>query len=129
MGILQCKSRIYLYWLAGTRSWRDNFRTIDWNILEANTTNLVVRRVANVSSEVEKVNEENSRIIWAYIQEAGDNLKGNLPPSRNHPSGRNPYAHVALCVKNKFGKSYKEVPDEKLLDVIEYIDYLVENPT
>jgi len=31
-------------------------------------------------------------------------------------------------VKNKFGRSYKEIPDEMLQEVIDYIDYLVENP-
>ena len=33
------------------------------------------------------------------IQEAGDYLKGQLPDHPNHPKGRNPYAHVALCIK------------------------------
>jgi len=27
-------------------------------------------------------------------------LVGQLPSHPNHPKGRNPYAHVALCVKN-----------------------------
>ena len=40
------------------------------------------------------MNEENSKKIWSYIQEAGDKLVGKLPPSKNHPSGRNPYAHA-----------------------------------
>ncbi|HIA25684.1 MAG: hypothetical protein CXX81_03980 [Methanobacteriota archaeon] len=72
---------------------------------------------------------ENSKKVWAYIQEAGDKLVGKLPPSHRHPSGRNSYAHVAICVKSKFGQSYKELPDERIGDVMEYIDYLVENPS
>ena len=48
------------------------------------------------------MNEENAKKIWAYIQESGDKLVGKLPSSRNHPKGRNPYAHVAICVKNTF---------------------------
>ena len=75
------------------------------------------------------MNEENSKIIWAYIQEAGDSLAGKLPPSSHHPNGRNPYAHVAICVKGKFGQSYKEITDSKLQDVLDYIDYLVQNPS
>ena len=71
----------------------------------------------------------NSKKIWAYIQEAGDKLVGKLPPSQRHPSGRNPYAHVAICVKHKFGQSYKDLSDEMMDEVIQYIDYLVENPT
>ena len=33
------------------------------------------------------------------IQEAGDYLQGQLPDHPNHPKGRNPYAHVAICIK------------------------------
>ena len=44
------------------------------------------------------------------IQEAGDYLLGQLPDHPNHPKGRNPYAHVAICVKEKFGNSYKDIP-------------------
>ena len=75
------------------------------------------------------MNEENSKFIWTYIQDAGDKLLGKLPPSRHHPKGRNPYAHIAICVKNKFGKSYKEISDEKMDDVLMYIDNLVKNPS
>ena len=54
------------------------------------------------------MNDENSKKLWTYIQESGDKLVGKLPPSRHHPKGRNPYAHIAICVKKKFGKSYKK---------------------
>jgi hypothetical protein len=74
------------------------------------------------------LNQANSKIIWTYIQEAADRLVGKLPPSRHHPKGRNPYAHVAICVKSRFGQSYKEIPDERIQEVIDYIDYLVDNP-
>ncbi|MDP6857092.1 MAG: hypothetical protein QGH13_06140 [Candidatus Thalassarchaeaceae archaeon] len=63
------------------------------------------------------------------MQGAGDKLLGKLPPSRYHPKGRNPYAHIAICVKKKFGQSYKEIPDNRIDEVIRYIDYLVENPS
>ena len=74
------------------------------------------------------MNNENSKRIWAYIQEAGDRLMGKLPPSRHHPNGRNPYAHIAICVKEKFGMTYKEIPDEQIDDVVDYIEFLVQNP-
>ena len=51
------------------------------------------------------MNEEKARQLWKVIQEAGDYLKGQLPEHPNHPKGRNPYAHVALCIKSKFQKS------------------------
>ena len=63
------------------------------------------------------------------IQESGDFLKGQLPNHPNLPKGRNPYAHVALCVKEKFKSSYKDIPDEKLKEVLEYIEYLKKNPS
>ena len=74
------------------------------------------------------MNKENSSVIWKLIQETGDFLKSRLQPHPNHPKGRNPYAHVALMVKNHFGMSYKDVPDDKIEEVKEYIDYLRDNP-
>ncbi|MDA9650895.1 hypothetical protein N9T21_03485 [Candidatus Pelagibacter sp.] len=63
------------------------------------------------------------------IQEASDYLHGQLPNHPNHPKGRNPYAHVAICIKEKFGKSYKDIPDEKFTEVIKYIEFLKQNPS
>ena len=48
------------------------------------------------------MNKENASKIWKLIQETGDFLKGKLPDHPNHPKGRNPYAHVALEVKNYY---------------------------
>ena len=89
---------------------------------------MVGRRFQDVPTKVNRSNRQNSEEIWRYIQQAGDRLVGKLPPSRHHPKGRNPYAHVAICIKGKFGQSYKDIPDEKIQDIIDYIDYLVENP-
>jgi len=75
------------------------------------------------------MNEENARKLWKVIQEAGGYLQGQLPNHPNHPKGRNPYAHVAICVKEKFEKSYKDIPDEKFTEVVEYIDHLKKNPS
>ena len=72
---------------------------------------------------------ENSQKLWKIIQEAGDYLVGQLPEHPNHPNGRNPYAHVALCVKEKFNASYKDIPDEKFDDVLKFIQFLKQNPT
>ena len=72
---------------------------------------------------------EKSQKLWKIIQEAGDYLDGQLPDHSNHPKGRNAYAHVAICVKNKFKSSYKDIPDEKFDEVIDYIKFLKENPS
>ena len=74
------------------------------------------------------MNKENSSTIWKLIQETGDNLKGRLPAHPYHPKGRNPYAHVALMVKNRFGMSYKDISDDKIHEIIKYLNYLRENP-
>ena len=75
------------------------------------------------------MNKENAIKLWKIIQEAGDYLKNQLPKHPNHPNGRNSYAHVALCVKNKFNSSYKDIPDEKIGEVINYIQKLKNNPS
>ena len=63
------------------------------------------------------------------IQEAGHYLQGQLPDHLNHPKGRNPYAHVAICVKNKFQMSYKDIDNNKFGEVVEYIEFLKKNPS
>ena len=74
------------------------------------------------------MNKENTSKLWKIIQEAGDYLAGRLPDHPNHPRGRNPYAHVAICVKEMFNNSYKDIEDEKFQEVIEYIEHLKKNP-
>ena len=73
--------------------------------------------------------EDNRRKLWKLIVEAGDYLHGQLPDHPNHPKGRNPYAHVAICVKSKFNQSYKDIEDEKFNEVVEYIEFLKNNPS
>ena len=75
---------------------------------------------------LDKINKER---IWRLIQSTGDELFGKLPEHPNHPKGRNPYAHVAICIKSKFSASYKDIPDEKFNEVINYIEFLKQNPS
>ncbi len=74
------------------------------------------------------MNEENHHRLWVLIQEAGDYLQNRLPEHPNHPNGRNSYAHVAICVRNNFNTSYKNIPDEKFDEVVNYIEKLKNNP-
>ena len=73
--------------------------------------------------------EDNRRKLWTLIKEAGDYLEGQLTDHPNHPKGRNPYAHVAICVKSKFNASYKDIEDEKFDEIVNYINFLKENPS
>ena len=75
------------------------------------------------------MNKENASKLWKIIQEAGDYLQGKLPDHQNHPKGRNPYAHIALCVREKFQLSYKDIENEKFEEVVKYINFLKENPS
>ena len=74
------------------------------------------------------MNKENKKILWSNILKAGDYLKNKLPSHPNHPNGRNPYAHVALEIKNKFYVSYKDLPDEKFKEIIDHIEFVKHNP-
>ena len=74
------------------------------------------------------MNDENKKKIWKLIQSAGDELKGKLPEHSSHPKGRNPYAHVALEIKNHFKNSYKNIPNDKYEEVVSYIQYVRDNP-
>ena len=70
----------------------------------------------------------NKKKIWSLILKKGDSLKNKLKDHPNHPKGRNPYAHVALEVKKYFGMTYKDIPDEKFNDVINYLEEIKSNP-
>ena len=70
------------------------------------------------------MDKENASKVWKLIQETGYFLNGKLPDHPNHPKGRNPYAHVALEIKNYFGMTYKDIPDEKYNEVLEYLENL-----
>ena len=58
---------------------------------------------------------------WAEMRAVGDRLQGILKVDVRHPGGRNPYAHVAGCVKERFGCSYGELPDEQVAEVRRFL--------
>jgi len=74
------------------------------------------------------MNEINAKYLWSCIQKAGDYLSDQLPSHPNHPKGRNAYAHVAICIKSKFNNSYKDIDDNQLNKVLDYIEFLKNNP-
>ena len=70
------------------------------------------------------MNETNRKYLWQAILETGDQLKGKLPSHPIHPNGRNPYAHVSVCIKDHFKCSYKDIPDDLFDDVMVFLDRL-----
>ena len=77
-----------------------------------------------VLQESKNLNRINKEKIWRLIQNIGDGLAGKLPEHPNHPKGRNPYAHVALKVKDRFGCSYKDIADEKYQEVVDFLNVI-----
>jgi len=55
------------------------------------------------------------------MRAVGDRLQGVLESDVRHPRGRNPYEHVAGCVKERFGCSYGDLPDERVGEVRRYL--------
>ena len=74
------------------------------------------------------MNNENKKKLWKLIQKTGDELKGKLPEHPSHPKGRNPYAHIALEIKNHFGMSYSDISDERIPELEKFIFYIRDNP-
>ena len=74
------------------------------------------------------MNESNRKKLWEKIQSTGDKLQPLLKQSQFHPDGRNAYAHIAQSIKEKFGKSYKDLSDDKFSEIISYIERLLRNP-
>ena len=75
------------------------------------------------------MNEFNRKKLWEKIQLTGDKLQPLLKPSRLHPNGRNAYAHIALSIKEKYGKSYRDISDDKFNEITSHIEELLKNPS
>ena len=74
------------------------------------------------------MNENNRKKVWKLIQKTGDELRGKLPDHPSHPKGRNPYAHIALEIKNHFEMTYSEIPDERIPELVKFIKLISDNP-
>ena len=71
---------------------------------------------------------QNQKTIRDAILVAADNLKGRLPESPRHPSGRNPYAHIPKVIMSITGSSYKDLTDDYFDIVMEIIDLCERKP-
>ena len=58
------------------------------------------------------------------MRAVGDRLQGILKVDVRHPGGRNPYAHVAGCVKERCGCSSGELPEERVGELRLYLQEL-----
>lgn len=67
------------------------------------------------------MNEENRKIIWKLIQKQGEALRGKLSNHPHHPKGRNPYAHICSLINSEFRCSYKDISNEKIGELKNFI--------
>ena len=74
------------------------------------------------------MNVGNKRIVRDAIDEAAQYLKGKLPPSKRHPAGRNPHAHIAQVLKSLLGRSYTECKDDDITSLLALIKEIRDNP-
>ena len=74
------------------------------------------------------MNENNKKKVWKLIQKTGDELRGKLPDHPSHPKGRNPYAQIALEIKNHFEMTYSDIPDERIPELVKFIKFISDNP-
>lgn len=70
---------------------------------------------------------ENIQIIRVKAKEAGDHLKGKLPPCK-FLKQRNSYAHIWERLKARLGRSYKDCDDSEMPRILELIEWYRNNP-
>ena len=73
------------------------------------------------------LSKEAVQMVREAAKEAGDHLKGKLPPCP-FLKERNSYAHIWERLKARLGKSYKDCGDEDLLRILELIQWYRNNP-
>ena len=75
------------------------------------------------------MNKENASKLWKMIQEAGDYLLGQLPAIQIILKEETPTLMLLYVSKRNLSNSYKDIPDDKFQEVVDYINFLKENPS
>jgi len=70
---------------------------------------------------------ENIALIRAAAKDAGDHLKGKLPPCK-FLKERNSYAHIWERLKSRLRKSYKDCDNSQVPQILEMIEWYKNNP-
>lgn len=73
------------------------------------------------------LSKENLEIVRLAAREAGDHLKGKLPPCK-FLKERNSHAHVWERLKSRLGRSYKDCDDDQVGEILRLIEYYRNNP-
>ena len=73
------------------------------------------------------LSEESIEIIRYAAKDAGDHLKGKLPPCK-FLKERNSYAHIWERLRARLGKSYKDCDDSQVPEILQMIEWYKNNP-
>lgn len=73
------------------------------------------------------LSKENQDLIRVAAKDAGDHLKGKLPPCK-FLKERNSYAHIWERLKSRLGMSYKDCDDSQVPKILEMIEWYKNNP-
>ena len=60
------------------------------------------------------MHDKNRKYLWSLIKKQGDYLKNKLSYHPMHPKGRNAYAHICSLIKKEFKCSYKDISNDKI---------------
>ena len=73
------------------------------------------------------LSQESIDIVRVAAKDAGDHLKGKLPPCK-FLKERNSYAHLWERLRARLGKSYKDCDDSQLPEILRMIEWYKNNP-
>lgn len=73
------------------------------------------------------LSSESVELIRVAAKDAGDHLKGKLPPCK-FLKQRNSYAHIWERLKSRLGKSYKDCDDSQVPEILRLIEWYKNNP-
>jgi len=73
------------------------------------------------------LSKEAQTIVKIAAKDAGDHLKGKLPPCK-FLKERNSYAHIWERLKSRLGKSYKDCDDNQVPEILRMIEWYKNNP-
>ena len=73
------------------------------------------------------LSKENLDLVRRAAKDAGDHLKGKLPPCK-FLKERNSYAHIWERLRARLGRSYKDCDDAQVPEILRMIEWYKNNP-
>jgi hypothetical protein len=73
------------------------------------------------------MDKEKVKVLNALVRERGEQIQKLLPTHQSHPGGRIGIAHLYWVIKDVMGVPMKECRDSRYDDIVEIIQYCVDN--